>query len=270
MVTNAIGPQPRDWIALNPTPRDRPNQVVLPGREEPAGNKTQVTPKNQGQKKNGLTPEEQDKVKQLQAIDQHVRAHEAAHMAAGGQYVRGVKFEYATGPDGKQYAVGGEVGIEISSGGSPETTIAKAQSVRRAALAPADPSPQDRSVAAAATQMELKAHQEMVAQGEETRKAEQEKSQAVAKKSQLSQTQAKENTPVQIGLAQPQDAKTGAATPAVSVNQASATLSPQSGTSPAGGVPVVSPPVTPAVTPKAVFQPPSDIHASGKMISVLA
>jgi hypothetical protein len=103
-----------------------------------------------------LTPEEQKRVEELKKIDAKVRAHEMAHIAAGGGLVRGgASYNYEIGPDGKQYAVGGEVKIDMSANpDDPEGTIQKMQQVRRAALAPADPSPQDRSVAQQATNIE--------------------------------------------------------------------------------------------------------------------
>ena len=112
-----------------------------------------------------LTAEEQRRVRDLQAADRRVRTHEQAHIAVGGDLVRsGASFTYATGPDDKRYAVAGEVSIDTSPGRTPEETIPKAQHIRETALAPADPSPQDRSVAAAATQMEGKARGELSAQ----------------------------------------------------------------------------------------------------------
>ncbi len=110
-----------------------------------------------------LTPEEQQEIARLQQRDREVRDHEAAHVAAGGIYVRGgATFTYQTGPDNKRYAVGGEVSIDTSPvRGNPEATIVKMQTVRRAALAPADPSGQDRAVAAAASGMEAAARQEL-------------------------------------------------------------------------------------------------------------
>lgn len=110
---------------------------------------------------NELTEEEQQQVRELSARDREVRAHEMAHVAAGGQYVRGgAHFEYQKSPDGKLYAVGGEVSIDTSKvSGDPEATIRKMQIVRRAALAPAKPSAQDRAVAAQATQNETQARQ---------------------------------------------------------------------------------------------------------------
>lgn len=79
-----------------------------------------------------------------------------AHLAAGGGLVRGgANYTYEIGPDGKQYAVGGEVKIDMSvNPDDPEGAIQKMQQVRRAALAPADPSPQDRSVAQQASNIE--------------------------------------------------------------------------------------------------------------------
>lgn len=103
-----------------------------------------------------LTPEEQKRVEELKRIDAKVRAHEMAHIAAGGGLVRGgANYQYEIGPDGKQYAVAGEVKIDMSvNPDDPEAAIQKMQQVRRAALAPADPSPQDRSVAQQASNIE--------------------------------------------------------------------------------------------------------------------
>ncbi|MCX7908332.1 MAG: SprA-related family protein [Ignavibacteria bacterium] len=103
-----------------------------------------------------LTPEEQKRVEQLKQTDAKVRAHEMAHLAAGGGIVRGgATFTYEIGPDGKQYAVAGEVKIDMSvNPDDPEGAIQKMQQVRRAALAPVDPSPQDRSVAQQASNIE--------------------------------------------------------------------------------------------------------------------
>lgn len=108
-----------------------------------------------------LTAEEQLMVDELQARDRKVRSHEAAHQAAGGALAGGATFTYQQGPDGRSYAVGGEVPIELSRGGTPEETLQRARRVRAAALAPADPSGQDLRVAAAATALELEASVEV-------------------------------------------------------------------------------------------------------------
>ena len=100
-------------------------------------------------------------VRQMQARDREVRAHEQAHLAAGGQHAGGASYSYEMGPDGKRYAVGGEVPIDTSEEATPQATIQKARTVRKAALAPAKPSAADRQVASKATAMEQKARQEL-------------------------------------------------------------------------------------------------------------
>jgi hypothetical protein len=99
-------------------------------------------------------------IAKLEARDSEVRAHEAAHMAAGGGVAGGTSYDYQIGPDGKAYAVGGEVPIDISPENTPKATEAKMQKVRAAALAPANPSPQDIKVAATASMIEMKAKME--------------------------------------------------------------------------------------------------------------
>lgn len=110
-----------------------------------------------------LSEEEIRQLRQLQTTDREVRAHEQAHKAAAGAYATGgPTYEYVTGPDGKRYAVGGEVQIDTSPvPDNPEATVQKAQTIRRAALAPAEPSSQDRAVAAKASQLENQARQQI-------------------------------------------------------------------------------------------------------------
>ena len=116
-----------------------------------------------------LTEEEQKQIDELKARDREVKTHEQAHIAAGGSYVKGgATYDYQTGPDGKQYAVGGSVNIDTSPvDGDPEATIAKAQVVIKAALAPAEPSGQDQKVASAARQMMNEARKELTSQNNE-------------------------------------------------------------------------------------------------------
>ncbi len=121
-------------------------------------------PVRETQRPGELTPEERSQVAELQRRDRQVRAHEQAHKAAAGQYVTGGSFSYQTGPDGRRYAIGGEVSINASGGRTPEETLRKAEQIRRAALAPADPSSQDRRVAAQATAMAAEARSEIGAQ----------------------------------------------------------------------------------------------------------
>ncbi len=105
---------------------------------------------------------EQAEIQDLAARDREVRAHEQAHMAVGGQYAGGVSYDYSRGPDGRLYATGGSVSIDISPvSGDPSATINKMQQVQRAALAPAEPSGQDRVVAAQAAQLIAQARSEI-------------------------------------------------------------------------------------------------------------
>jgi SprA family protein len=94
-------------------------------------------------------------LRQLRARDREVRAHEGAHVAAGGSLVRGgPSFTLQRGPDGRSYAIGGEVQLDVSPvADDPAATLTKAGRIRNAALAPAEPSPQDRRVASNANQL---------------------------------------------------------------------------------------------------------------------
>lgn len=98
-----------------------------------------------------LSQEAKDLLEKLKSRDEEVRTHEQAHISAGGGLTGAASFTYEQGPDGNRYAVGGEVSIDMSAvANDPQSTIDKMRIVKRAALAPADPSSQDRSVAAAA------------------------------------------------------------------------------------------------------------------------
>ncbi|MGM0526216.1 MAG: putative metalloprotease CJM1_0395 family protein [Pseudomonadota bacterium] len=115
------------------------------------------------------TPEEQQEIQQevreLESRDTEVRNHEQAHAAVGGQYAGSPNYEYERGPNGKSYAVGGEVPIDISVvPGDPQATIQKMTVVRRAALAPAEPSAADRSIASEASTKASQARAELAQQ----------------------------------------------------------------------------------------------------------
>ena len=115
-----------------------------------------------------LTPEQEQVVAKLKLRDAEVRTHEQAHIsAASGVSVSAPSFSYQTGPDGKQYAVGGEVSISFSSSSDPAETISKAQAMKSAALAPAEPSSQDMAVAQNAEKMIQEARKEMTEQKSE-------------------------------------------------------------------------------------------------------
>lgn len=105
-----------------------------------------------------LSADEAAEVDTLRKRDAEVRRHEMAHAAAGGAHAGAPNYDLERGPDGSMYAVGGHVRIDVSPvAGDPSATLRKMQQVRRAALAPAEPSPQDRRVAARASAEEAKA-----------------------------------------------------------------------------------------------------------------
>ena len=71
-------------------------------------------------------------IQQLRARDLEVRSHEQAHVAAAGSLAQGgPSFQFTRGPDGRLYATGGEVGIDVSPvANDPHATIEKAQQIR--------------------------------------------------------------------------------------------------------------------------------------------
>jgi hypothetical protein len=134
------------------------------GYDGTAGTKETAQTKSAGATSDDLTPEEVREVEKLQKRDKEVKAHEMAHLMAAGAFARGgAHYDYEVGPDGKRYAVGGEVSIDISKiANDPKATIQKMRTVERAALAPASPSAQDRRVAADAEQAQIEAQLQLI------------------------------------------------------------------------------------------------------------
>ena len=133
-------------------------QEKRPGREDQSGESVTSADDSAPRRFDELNDEQKQQVRELRRRDHEVRAHEQAHKAAAGPYGGPISFTYATGPDGRRYATGGEVPVDLSLvDGDPQATIRKMQQVRRAALAPAEPSAADRSVAARAQQIEREA-----------------------------------------------------------------------------------------------------------------
>lgn len=125
-------------------------------------NKNRTASQETANKSNGgqeeLDIKEQQQVQKLRQRDSEVRQHELAHKTTGGQYAGNISYTYQEGPDGRRYAVGGSVSMNISSEpGKPKETIKKAEQVRKAALAPAQPSSQDLKIAAKAARMKMEA-----------------------------------------------------------------------------------------------------------------
>lgn len=159
---------PGDAVADGPAQGSRPVSVaalaVISAQEDGSTSHTEpLLPASQnratdngsdadsGRSAASLSDDEQAYVSELKAIDREVRAHEASHASAGGGFAGRPTYEFVTGPDGIRYAVSGSVEIDTGTvGGDPSATIRKLETVRRAALAPAKPSGQDRAVAAQA------------------------------------------------------------------------------------------------------------------------
>jgi hypothetical protein len=146
------------------------DEIIRPGFEEFGAAGTGEADEDDAAGPNGLTEEEEKVVRELKAQDAEIRRHEAAHAAVGGPYAGAPTYVYQRGPDGKQYAVGGAVSIDTAPiEGDPAATIQKAQVVKAAALAPAEPSAQDRKVAAQADAMLRQAQAELAAQRRDER-----------------------------------------------------------------------------------------------------
>jgi len=161
--------QPGTAASAARSPSGEPREADPASKAPGSDNKAETAPsKSQAaQPEQGFSPEELKQLTELKARDREVRAHEQAHQAVGGQYAGAISYTFQRGPDGAQYAVGGEVSIDVAPvSGDPQATIEKMRVVRAAALAPAEPSGQDRAVAAEAMQIMLKAQAE-VASGEE-------------------------------------------------------------------------------------------------------
>ncbi len=174
LAAGRTGPvRPIRAAAIDVTRRgERPNGSEQISRKDTASDiqdELSLSPQATEQADRQLSDEQRQQVLELQARDREVRQHEQAHLAAAGPYAKGgPKYTYQKGPDGQQYAVGGEVSIDTSPvEGDPEATIAKARVVRQAATAPADPSSQDRAIAAAASKMEAEARRELRQQEQE-------------------------------------------------------------------------------------------------------
>lgn len=109
------------------------------------------------------TDAEREQVARLAKRDAEVRRHEQAHAAAGGIFAGTPHYRYTRGPDGRMYATSGSTPIDTAPEEDPDATIRKMDTVIRAALAPADPSPEDLQVAAKARIERMRAQAEKTA-----------------------------------------------------------------------------------------------------------
>ena len=166
--------------------------------EEPSASGAKLVRNDEDKGPDGLTDEEHQKVEDLKRRDAEVRAHEQAHAAVGGGYAGAPRFRFVRGPDGKFYAVAGEVSIDTSAvPGNPQATIRKMQQVKRAALAPQEPSAQDRRVAAEAERKIMQARGEIrEEENEQVKKAQEKKQRQEAEAQGFGRSIAPEQAPV--------------------------------------------------------------------------
>lgn len=130
------------------------------GRAVPADGKDKLASSSSASSSSSKTSD--STLVKLKARDQEVRQHEQAHIsAAGGLATSAPSYTYQRGSDGQNYAVGGEVSIDVSPGRTPEETLRKAQTIEKAALAPKDPSGPDRNIAVQARKMAQEAQAQL-------------------------------------------------------------------------------------------------------------
>jgi hypothetical protein len=160
--------------SISDQPQDKDNKQENSEHEEhPSTQETVERSKSSdGEEQTRAQELKQERViNELQMRDKEVRSHEAAHASVGGSVTGAPNFSYQIGPDGKRYAVGGEVSVDLSIvNGDPRATIAKMQKVHAAALAPIHPSVQDTRVASTATQLILQAQSELLTELHNERK----------------------------------------------------------------------------------------------------
>lgn len=156
-----------------------PEAIALYEAEQTGTNTTQTNDEQTGREQTGagtnqeLTPQEQQQLAELKQTDAQVKAHEHAHKStAAGLTTSGPNYEYETGPDGKKYAVAGDVNVSYQKSSDPEVNLKNAQQLKAAALAPADPSSQDRKVAMQADREIAQARQEIMEEQNQTEEEE--------------------------------------------------------------------------------------------------
>lgn len=140
--------------AADDPPAASAREAADPSAEQPSTDRTAASPRQQRL--------EQRQIAELLGRDREVRAHEQAHAAVGGRFANAPSYSYSRGPDGRRYALGGEVGIDVGVvPNAPAATLRKMEVVLRAALAPAEPSAQDLRVAAQARAQMVQARAEL-------------------------------------------------------------------------------------------------------------
>lgn len=172
--------------AQSPASRSETGQSAPEGQAKDGTGASNLAAQSQGSEKeddadgDGLNEAEEKQVHDLAKRDREVRAHEQAHARVGGAYASAPSYTFQQGPDGKRYAIGGEVQIDTAKERTPEATIRKMQVVIRAAMAPAEPSSQDMKVAQQAQSQLAEAQAELRQQKAEELKGEDDQTSAIA------------------------------------------------------------------------------------------
>jgi hypothetical protein len=171
---SGVGTSPPDdaiSLALSPEAREAARQAAI---EELKASQAKRPSSDEGQAESADPKDEtrasrdRETVRLLEEQDREIRAHEHAHAAAAGGLGSVPTFTYQSGPDGRLYAIAGEVKIDTSPvPGDPEATLRKARQIEQAAFAPGDPSPEDRRAAVMAAALAARARQELARQQEE-------------------------------------------------------------------------------------------------------
>ncbi|WP_417360826.1 putative metalloprotease CJM1_0395 family protein [Gallaecimonas pentaromativorans] len=163
---SAVSSQP---AATGASATDKANPTPAPDKASSDQiNRNAPASKGQAPGQPPLNETDQAELDSLKARDQEVRSHEQAHQSAAGSYSKGMHLSFEKGADGRRYAVDGEVQIDTSKvAGDPQATLTKAQTILKAALAPAQPSGQDKQVASEARQMITEARAAILAQQQE-------------------------------------------------------------------------------------------------------
>lgn len=164
-------------IGINYSIKLNEEEILLfeddPLRERKTSDKEKIGKEQEGEKSQEsgstekLSEDEKRLVQDLKSRDAEVKTHEAAHQSAGGGMTGAASYTYQQGPDGRMYAIGGEVSISIPSGTTPQESMRNAQQAIAAAMAPADPSGQDFAVASSAMVMLIKAQQQLLKETQE-------------------------------------------------------------------------------------------------------
>lgn len=162
--------QPSDTSAVATNSTDQNSSVDDPSvnAESQTSNRQAETAAQQveQQVKDKQQQIEQAEIKQIDQLaqrDTEVKTHEQAHAAVGGSLAQSPSYQYEKGPDGRRYAVDGEVNIDVSTvDGDAQATLSKMQKVYAAAMAPVQPSMADIRVAAQALQNMNEAKKELI------------------------------------------------------------------------------------------------------------